>query len=88
MFIRKSPPRNGEYGVLIFVVTLLLYITIFDYSEDHEDYYFLGMGCLFFLSFFIENRIVKLSQRRYEELKNDVKEDVLREVLEELETRK
>ena len=88
MFIRKSPPRNGEYGVLIFVVTLLLYITIFDYSEDHEVYYFLGMGCLFFLSFFIENRIVKLSQRRYEELKNDVKEDVLREVLEELETRK
>ena len=88
MFIRKSPPQNGEYGISIFIVTLLLYITIFDYSEDNEVYYFLGMGCLFFLSFFIENRIVKLSQRRYEELKNDVKEDVLREVLEELETKK
>ena len=88
MFIRKSSPQNGEYGISIFIVTLLLYITIFDYSEDNEVYYFLGMGCLFFLSFFIENRIVKLSQRRYEELKNDVKEDVLREVLEELETKK
>ena len=88
MFIRKSPPQNGEYSVTIFTVSIIIYMLIFDYSEEHEVYYFLGIGCLLFLSFLIENRIIKLSRRRYEELKNDVKEDVLREVLEELETKK
>lgn len=88
MFIRKRPTNNGTIGVIIFTLLILVYISISDYSEDNETYYLLGMLFLFFLSFFIENRIVKLSQRRYEELKNDVKEDVLREVLEELETKK
>ena len=88
MFISKRPQKNGFYGILIFTVSLLIWVSVVDYSEEYDIYYFFGGVCLFFLSFYIENKIVKSSEERYEELKNDVKEDILREVLEELEDKK
>jgi hypothetical protein len=36
----------------------------------------------------LDGVIIKISEKRYKELVNDVKEDVLKEVLEELDTHK
>lgn len=88
MFISKRPKENGTYGSQIFSVSILIYLLVVDYSDENELLYFLGIGGLFILSFFIENRIIKLSKQNYEELKNDVKDDIRREVLEEIEDKK
>lgn len=88
MFIKKNPNQTGEYGVTIYVISLVIYLIVFDYSDEYEGWYWFGLVTLFVLSFILDSIIIKISKRRYEELVNDVKEDVLKEVLEELDNKK
>ena len=83
MFIKKNPNSNGEYSLIIFLILLFPYLYVVDYDE-HEILAWIGIFVLYAISFFAENMIIKISNKRYEELKNDIKEDVLKEVLEEL----
>ena len=88
MFIKKNPNQTGEYGVTIYVISLCIYLILFDYNDEYEGWYWLGLVTLFVSSFIIDSIIIKISKRRYRELVNDVKEDVLKEVLEELDNKK
>tara|TARA_R110000851_G_scaffold243484_2_gene396108 strand:+ start:388 stop:672 length:285 start_codon:yes stop_codon:yes gene_type:complete len=85
MFIKKNPKQysNGEYSLIIFLILLFPYLYVVDYDE-HKILAGIGIVVLYIISYLGENKIVKISNRRYEKLKNDIKEDVLREVLEEL----
>ena len=88
MFIKKNPNQTGEYSVTIYVISLVIYLIVFDYNDEYEGWYWFGLVTLFVLSFILESIIIKISKRRYQELVNDVKEDVLKEVLEELDNKK
>ncbi len=87
MFIKKNPIINNEYSIIVFLILLFPYLYVVDF-DNYPNLAWIGLFALVIISFIIENIIIKISNKRYEELKKDIKKDVIKEVLEELKNKK
>ena len=83
MFIKKNRNRNEGTYLIIFLILLFPFLYIIDENE-HPILAWVGLFVLLIISHFIGNKITEISNLHYKNLKNDIKEDVLKEVLEEL----